>query len=60
VALWGGPTLTVDFGRNIAEGVEMIERITGFHPVGWNAAGLKNSPNTLEILQELGFLYSTK
>ena len=35
----------------------MVEKITGFHPVGWNAAGLKNSPNTLEILQELGFLY---
>src|SRR6201987_5245109 len=46
-----------DEKRNIAEGAEMIERITGFHPVGWNAAGLKNSPNTLEILQELGFLY---
>jgi len=43
--------------KNIAEGAEMIERITGFHPLGWNAAGLKNSPNTLEILQELGFLY---
>ena len=46
-----------DEKTNIAEGVEMIERITGFHPLGWNAAGLKNSPNTLEILQELGFLY---
>jgi peptidoglycan/xylan/chitin deacetylase (PgdA/CDA1 family) len=46
-----------DEKKNIAEGVEMIERITGFHPVGWNAAGLKNSPNTLEILQELEFLY---
>jgi len=46
-----------DEKKNIADGVEMIEKITGFHPVGWNAAGLKNSPNTLEILQELGFLY---
>jgi len=46
-----------DEKKNIAEGAEMIERVTGFHPVGWNAAGLKNSPNTLEILQELGFLY---
>src|SRR6201987_2469089 len=46
-----------DEKKNIAEGVEMIERITGFHPSGWNAAGLRNSPNTLEILQELGFLY---
>jgi peptidoglycan/xylan/chitin deacetylase (PgdA/CDA1 family) len=46
-----------DEKKNISEGAEMIEKITGFHPVGWNAAGLKNSPNTLEILQELGFLY---
>jgi peptidoglycan/xylan/chitin deacetylase (PgdA/CDA1 family) len=46
-----------DEKKNIADGAEMVEKITGFHPVGWNAAGLKNSPNTLEILQELGFLY---
>jgi peptidoglycan/xylan/chitin deacetylase (PgdA/CDA1 family) len=46
-----------DEKKNIADGVAMIEKATGFHAVGWNAAGLKNSPNTLEILQELGFLY---
>jgi peptidoglycan/xylan/chitin deacetylase (PgdA/CDA1 family) len=46
-----------DEKKNIAEGAAMIERITGFHPIGWNAAGLKNSQSTLEILQELGFLY---
>jgi peptidoglycan/xylan/chitin deacetylase (PgdA/CDA1 family) len=43
--------------KNISDGAEIIERITGFHPVGWNANALRNSPNTLEILQELGFLY---
>ncbi len=46
-----------DEKKNISDGAEIIERITGAHPVGWNAAGLRNSPNTLEILQELGFLY---
>jgi peptidoglycan/xylan/chitin deacetylase (PgdA/CDA1 family) len=46
-----------DEKKNIADGAEMIEKVTGFHPIGWNAAGLRNSPNTLEILQELGFLY---
>ncbi len=46
-----------DEKKNISDGAEIIERITGAHPVGGNAAGLRNSPNTLEILQELGFLY---
>jgi peptidoglycan/xylan/chitin deacetylase (PgdA/CDA1 family) len=46
-----------DEKKNISDGAEMIEKATGFHPVGWNAAGLRNSANTLEILQELGFLY---
>jgi peptidoglycan/xylan/chitin deacetylase (PgdA/CDA1 family) len=43
--------------RSIAEGAEMIEKITGTKPIGWNAPGMRNSSNTLEILQELGFLY---
>lgn len=43
--------------KNIADGAEIIEKVTGFHPIGWNANALRNSPNTLEILQELGFLY---
>jgi len=46
-----------DEKKNIADGAEIIERVTGFHPVGWNANALRNSPNTLEILQELGFVY---
>ncbi len=46
-----------DEKKNISDGVEMIEKATGFHAIGWNAAGLRNGPNTLEILQELGFLY---
>jgi peptidoglycan/xylan/chitin deacetylase (PgdA/CDA1 family) len=46
-----------DEKKNITEGAEIIEKITGTRPVGWNAPGMRNSPNTLEILQELGFLY---
>jgi len=46
-----------DEKKNISDGAEIIERVTGFHPIGWNANALRNSPNTLEILQELGFLY---
>ncbi len=46
-----------DEKKNISDGAEIVERVTGFHPVGWNANALRNSPNTLEILQELGFLY---
>jgi peptidoglycan/xylan/chitin deacetylase (PgdA/CDA1 family) len=46
-----------DEKKNISDGAEIIESVTGFHPVGWNANALRNSPNTLEILQELGFLY---
>jgi peptidoglycan/xylan/chitin deacetylase (PgdA/CDA1 family) len=41
----------------IADGVASVERITGQRPVGWNAHAMRNSINTLEILQELGFIY---
>ncbi|TXC67923.1 polysaccharide deacetylase family protein [Sphingomonas ginsenosidivorax] len=43
--------------RFIADCVASIERITGVKPVGWNAYWLRNSPSTLDILQELGFQY---
>ncbi|MEC3947881.1 polysaccharide deacetylase family protein [Sphingobium sp. HWE2-09] len=43
--------------RFIADCVASIEKITGVRPVGWNAYWLRNSPNTLDILQELGFQY---
>jgi peptidoglycan/xylan/chitin deacetylase (PgdA/CDA1 family) len=43
--------------RFIAAGAESIHKITGFNPVGWNAYWLRNSPNTLDILKSLGFLY---
>jgi peptidoglycan/xylan/chitin deacetylase (PgdA/CDA1 family) len=35
----------------------LLEKITGQRPVGFNAFALRGSPNALEILQELGYLY---
>jgi len=41
----------------IKDGAEAIKKVTGFEPVGYNANWLRRGPNTLEILQELGFKY---
>jgi peptidoglycan/xylan/chitin deacetylase (PgdA/CDA1 family) len=41
------------YKQNIAS----IERATGTRPVGFNAFWLRGTPHTLEILQELGFIY---
>jgi peptidoglycan/xylan/chitin deacetylase (PgdA/CDA1 family) len=41
----------------IADSVEMIQKVTGQRPIGWNAYWLRNSVHILETLQELGFLY---
>ena len=43
--------------RFIADGVESIVKATGHHPVGWNAYWMRNSAETLDILQSLGFVY---
>lgn len=37
--------------------IEAIEEATGTRPTGFNAFALRNSVNTLPILQELGFRY---
>jgi peptidoglycan/xylan/chitin deacetylase (PgdA/CDA1 family) len=37
--------------------VKSIEKATGKRPVGFNAFWMRGTPNTLEILQELGFIY---
>jgi peptidoglycan/xylan/chitin deacetylase (PgdA/CDA1 family) len=37
--------------------VKSIEKATGNRPVGFNAFWMRGTPNTLEILQELGFIY---
>lgn len=41
----------------IKDGVDAIKKITGFQAVGYNANWLRRGPNTLDILQELGFKY---
>lgn len=39
--------------------VQAIERATGIRPIGFNAPGLRVTPETFGILQDLGFLYHT-
>ncbi len=43
--------------RFIADGVEMVEKVTSHRPIGWNAYWMRNSPHTLDILLSLGFKY---
>src|ERR1700687_1471466 len=43
--------------RFLADSVDMIQRITGQNPIGWNAYWMRNSIHILETLQDLGFLY---
>src|SRR6202163_2383692 len=37
--------------------IDTIQRVTGSRPVGFNAFWLRGTPNTLGILQDLGFIY---
>jgi peptidoglycan/xylan/chitin deacetylase (PgdA/CDA1 family) len=39
------------------ESIASIARATGTRPLGFNAFWLRGTPQTLEILQELGFIY---
>ena len=41
----------------IQDGVDIVVRLTGQHPVGYNTQGVWRSANTISILQEMGFLY---
>src|SRR3989441_1576977 len=43
--------------KSYAESAATIERITGVRPVGFNAFWLRGTPQTLQILQELGYTY---
>ena len=43
--------------RFIVDSVETIEKITGHTPTGWNAYWLRNSVQTMDTLQSLGFRY---
>lgn len=41
----------------VKKGIDTVEAITGKRGIGYNANWLRRSPNTLKVLQELGFLY---
>ncbi|ANW96774.1 polysaccharide deacetylase [Wenyingzhuangia fucanilytica] len=41
----------------IKKGIDTVETITGQRGIGYNANWLRRGPNTLKILQDLGFLY---
>jgi peptidoglycan/xylan/chitin deacetylase (PgdA/CDA1 family) len=41
----------------IKDSADMIEKVTGQRPVGYNCRGQLRSPNTLSLAQELGFIY---
>ncbi|MBO9731674.1 MAG: polysaccharide deacetylase family protein [Chitinophaga sp.] len=46
-----------DEKRFILDGMEAVRKATGVTPVGYNANWMRRGENTLNILQELGFLY---
>ncbi len=41
----------------VKNGIDTVESITGQRGIGYNCNWLRRSPNTLKVLQELGFLY---
>jgi peptidoglycan/xylan/chitin deacetylase (PgdA/CDA1 family) len=43
--------------KSYADSAATIERVTGVRPVGFNAFWLRGTPETLQILQELGYTY---
>src|SRR6267154_1620904 len=59
-----GQTWTAQFSMSPEEerlsyqqSIDSIERATGTRPVGFNAFWLRGTPQTLQILQSLGFIY---
>lgn len=43
--------------RSYEENIAAVERITGARPIGFNAFWMRQTKQTLEILQDLGFIY---
>lgn len=41
----------------VKKGIDTVEAITGQRGIGYNSNWLRRGPNTLKVLQELGFLY---
>jgi len=59
-----GPRWSSQFAMNRAqerqfliEGADMVEQVTGQRPTGYNCNWLRRGPNTLPLLQELGYTY---
>jgi len=59
-----GPRWSSQFAMSRAEerdflikAMTMVEEVTGQRPIGFNANWLRRGPNTLPLLQELGYLY---
>jgi peptidoglycan/xylan/chitin deacetylase (PgdA/CDA1 family) len=59
-----GPRWSSQYAMNRAEerqflqdAASMVEAATGQRPVGYNCNWLRRGPNTLSLLQELGYLY---
>ena len=45
--------------RFLAQAVDQIEASTGTRPVGYRAPSWNHSPNTLQIVRDMGFLYES-
>jgi len=45
--------------RLLRQAVDALEEITGTRPVGYRAPSWNHSPNTLQIVRDLGFLYES-
>jgi len=43
--------------RFLRDAADMVQQATGQRPLGYNCNWLRRSPHTLELLQELGYLY---
>src|SRR5258706_8319045 len=41
----------------LQQAISMVQDVTGQRPVGYNCNWLRRGPNTLSLLQELGYLY---
>ncbi|MGU7812569.1 polysaccharide deacetylase family protein [Burkholderia sp. AW49-1] len=59
-----GPTWRSQFAMNrdderrfLTEARDMVEAVTGQRPIGYNCNWLRRGPNTLPLLQELGYVY---
>jgi peptidoglycan/xylan/chitin deacetylase (PgdA/CDA1 family) len=58
--LYWSPEYTMGYEEEkkfIKDSVDVIKKVTGQTTIGYNCNWLRRSPNTIKILQELGFIY---